>query len=482
MAIKKTRTKTGIVTGEDHGDYTIFKGVPYARPPVGQYRLLPPQEAAAWEGARDCTAWPSAGVQPVRCRPPQPEEKPVWTGSEDCLYVNIWTPAANEEEKLPVIFWIHGGGFLTGSSFGGHVDGAAYARRGVILVSVGYRLGALAFFGTEELKKRSGIHSCNFGLMDIIYALKWTHANIAAFGGDPDNICIAGQSSGAMTVKCLLGLKTVSGLYRHAIAESGGGIWDIDYVMTEGEKFSLCSEALHILGWTERDVLCRDALEVSAKLNEASKDLQIPRTSIAASLFHPYMDKILIHDYYGKILYRGGGSDADILCGTTREEWHNFSYQVKDGLKGYNTEFALSAGVSWAARYNELGKKPIYHYFFDHDVPGERGNPGHGAEMPFTFGVLDKIDRPWTEYDRSMAETAVDYWTSFAKNGAPAAEGRPAWPPFTKTQPVSMHFANDGIRAEALALSPRVREVVSFLLAHPGVISAPFEAAEPTED
>ncbi|MCD8374150.1 MAG: carboxylesterase family protein [Oscillospiraceae bacterium] len=162
------------------------------------------------------------------------------------------------------------------------------------------------------------------------------------------------------------------------------------------------------------------------------------------------------------------------MCGTIRGESRNFPHQVPNGIAGYEREFALSPGIAWGRRYIELGKKPIYHYFFDHDLPGENGYPMHGSDMPYTFNTLERVNRPWQEYDHLMAETAADYWCSFAKNGDPNTEGRPEWPAFTKEHPVSMCFGNEGISAKDLGSDENEDIVVRFLLAEPGLLTRPF--------
>jgi para-nitrobenzyl esterase len=222
--------------------------------------------------------------------PPKPDDPVTWSGSEDCLYVNLWTPAQKPEEKLPVVFWIHGGGFNGGGSYGRDIDGAAWSRRGVILVSVAYRLGALGFFGLKELMERDeNCSTGNYGLMDIFKALQWIRENIAAFGGDPDNVTIAGQSSGSMAVRWLLGCAPAQGLYRHAIAQSGGGTWDVDPILSLEEKCANSQKVLNLVGWNLDDVLARDAVEVCSTLKAAVPQLGLPRKSIVAELFQPKM-------------------------------------------------------------------------------------------------------------------------------------------------------------------------------------------------
>lgn len=311
--------------------------------------------------------------------------------------------------------------------------------------------------------------------MDIILGLKWVQENIRAFGGDPSRVTIFGQSSGAMTAKCLLGSKPARGLFQRAIPQSGGGTWDIDPIRSMEEKCRYTQQALDILGWSFEDLMSKDAIEVCAELDKVLPQLHISQKSLAANkLFQPSIDGYIVEDEYGKILYNGDDGDADIMIGTIRGEYNNFPFQVGD-IKGYEEKFALAPGIALGRRYAELGKKPIHHYFFDHDLPGENGYPRHGSDIQFTFGVLDRIDRPWTDYDREISATCLDYWTSFAKTGDPNCEGRPEWPAFTGEHPVSMHFANDGIHADDLGKEEKTDDVVKFLLENPGIIEKHYK-------
>ena len=211
MAITETKTKYGQVHGVQKDGYTVFRGVPYAKPPVGEKRFCPPEEPACWEGVYKADHF--------GCVCPQTEHEPDsfygkefyldpefgMKQSEDCLYLNIWTPANTVDEKLPVAFWIHGGAFMHGFSHESEFDGAAYCERGVILVAINYRLGAFGFLAHPWLSEESGAgRSGNYAILDQIAALKWVKENIAAFGGDPENITVFGQSAGCMSVQTLV--------------------------------------------------------------------------------------------------------------------------------------------------------------------------------------------------------------------------------------------------------------------------------------
>lgn len=473
MAILKVKTKYGTVVGTpgDIEAFSIFKGIPYAKPPVGELRFAAPVEPDPWEGELCCREFGPMCMQEVRPWPPKPDDIVVWRGSEDCLYLNVWTPANSPDDKLPVLYWIHGGGFYMGSSFDPRYNGTEYNKHGCVFVSVGFRTGTLGWLGLKELADRDPHGSTGaYGYMDIIQGLKWVKENIRAFGGDPDRVTIFGQSSGGMSVKCLIGSKPARGLFHRAIPQSGGGTWDIDPIRTKEEKCRYTQQALDILGWSFEDLMTMDAAELCAELDKVLPQLHISQESLAANkLFQPSIDGYIIENEYGKILYEGDDGDVDIMTGTIRGEYRNFPFQAGD-IEGYEEAFALSPGIAWGRRYIELGKKPIHHYFFDHDLPGNDGYPRHASDIQFTFGVLHMVDRPWEDYDREISASCIDYWTSFAKTGDPNCEGRPQWPAFTAEHPVSLHFSNDGIKAEDLGHGKKVDDVAAFLLENPGII------------
>lgn len=478
MAITKAKTKYGLVTGIPNQGYTVFKGIPYAEPPVGKLRLCAPVDPAVWTGERDCLEWKSPSVQQHREWPPREDAPVYWEGSEDCLYLNIWSPARSPDEKLAVVFWIHGGGFFTGRANDPWVDGAEWNKRGVILVSVSYRMNALGFLGLEELAKRDEHGSTgNYGIMDIFKALQWVNENIAAFGGDPENVTIAGQSSGSMATRWLLGCKPAEGLFKHAIAQSGGGTWDIDPVLPFEQKCADSQKVLDVLGWNLEDVLTKEAYDVSSAMDSIVPQLGLPQKSLRARLFQPSVDNWLITDYYGKLIYDGVSTDVDIMVGSIRDEWQNYNCQVTNRIDGWEYEFAISHSIAWARRNNLLGRKPVYTYFFDHDIPDDNGfpkKPTHSSEMPYTFGSFERFPNKWTDFDRRMSETSVDYWTSFAKTGDPNTPGRPLWLPYTVEHPITMHFTNDDWGGVNLDGREKVDKVVKYLLEKPGILDRPF--------
>lgn|GEM_PF-2407173 len=472
MKDNRIKTKHGYVTGVTEEESVIFKGIPYAAPPVGPRRFAVPEEHADWDGNLACDKWAADAF-----RSNTDYGKRFFKGfeySEDCLYLNIWVPSKVSGEKCPVMVWLYG---ANGSSHDRYIDGRAYNRKGCILVSVNYRIGIMGCFGHEKLAARDARNSTGaYGIMDILFALKWIRENITAFGGNPDNVTVFGHSAGAMFTKLLLGCEPARGLFRRVISLSGGGIWDIDYIHTKESKCRLCRELLENVGWTLDDMMTRTAEEIYGVLEEAEKDLNLPRKSMINSLFHPSMDDWLIKDYYGKILAEGEvDKNADVMCGMLGEEWHNFVCQIPGGIGDYKKEFALGAVISWARVYAERGLKPIYTYFFERRMPGMDRWARHGDELPYVFGCLDRYENiPWTAFDYKISEETVEYFSNFALNGNPNGSNLPDWEPYTKKRPLTLHFAEDYIKSEDLSSNYREEQVVRYLMATPGMLDDSF--------
>lgn len=475
----KATTRHGDVVGVREGNSVIFKGIPYAAAPVGERRFAAPEAHEDWEGELVCDHWPADAYRisfspDPHSRVKYPEEHVY---SEDCLYLNIWCPADQPEEKLPVLFWLYGNG---GSSHDAYVDGKAYNEHGCILVSINYRIGIFGNFGLQELAEQDEHGSTGtYGIMDIVFALRWVRENIAAFGGDPDQVTVFGHSAGAMFTKLLLGCEPAWGLFRRVIALSGGGTWDIDVIHTKQSKCGLCQQLLDYVGWTLEDMMTRSPREIYSALTKAEERLELPQKSMLNSLFHPSMDGWLIKDYYGKILCSGRVDESvDIMCGMLSEEWHNFPCQIPGGIGSYHREFAMASVIAWTRRYVQRGIKPIYPYFFERRLPGTNEWMVHGDELPYVFGCLDRYDRPWTELDTALRDTVVAYLTNFAKTGDPNGPDLPEWPAFTGEAPLAMHFTQTYIKAEDISSTERVERVVEYLLKHPGMLNEPFPYAE----
>lgn len=474
MSLLKVKTAYGDVVGimGSDGKHSIFKKVPYAKPPVGELRFTPPQAPDPWDGELICDTFPPTPIQ-LRIG----EDYAI---SEDCLYLNIYTPAERGDEKLPVMFWIYGGVFQFGFGHEPTYDGAAICAKDCILVTINYRVNIFGFFNTPELEKKNG-GAMNFGILDQIAALKWVHENIAAFGGDPDRILIFGQSAGGVSTRMLLVSPLTKGLIARAVAHSGGGMNEADLVRPKDEFTKMCTDAMSHLGWTMADVMQKEPLELLTKMIDAVKaTIDVPDLAY----FQPFIDNLTLTDVPGVSIYNGDYANVPIMCGSVSGDSWMFTRKVREELgdnMSYFRAFAYSPAVGWARRNAEAGRTPIYSYYMDRKQPPKEhsywnhGQPPfgyetpHAAELAYIFGTMK--DPRFTEYDYKLAEVMRTYWTNFAKYGDPNGEGLPAWPKCTAEEPLSMHFGNEDYKAENLIENADEERVIAFSVKHPGMLT-----------
>lgn len=490
--MRETRIETGAVRGIACGwpSITVFYGIPYAAPPVGELRWRPPESAEGWEGVKDCARpgprCPQMGVGKGSFY--EKEFYPVEeTMDEDCLYLNVWTPAQSANERLPVIFWVHGGAFLTGYGHSAHFDGEHFARQGVILVTINYRLNIFGWMASPELAAESERHtSGNYGLLDQIFALEWTRRNITAFGGDPDNITIAGQSAGAMCIQALLTTPLTKGLMTKAILQSGGGITPVADM-----RFPALVEAqertdLSLLGVKSiaeaRRLSWRELLD---RWSPYMFDPRITRT--------PVIDGWVLPASLDDMAHAGNYSQVPCLIGYTAREGipaaRNFK-QWKDLLVGeYGQEMAEQVAVmaggeerfeeysrvdhftkhlraaaeSWAVLSEKQNAAPVYVYCLDRELPGDNTGSFHAADLWYVFKTLMRSWRPWEQEDYWLAYACNAYWAGFAKTGVPQGDRLPQWKPYTTQNPMTMVLgANiDMIRLEEDPLVNFRKEILS---------------------
>jgi len=458
------QTPQGAVEGQADGALRIFKGLPYATPPVGDLRWTAPRPAADWQGVRNATRFGPSCIQPF------PLPKSIYTDvparmSEDCLYLNVWTPS--DAKGAPVIVWIHGGGFTTDTSSEGIYDGAKLARRGVVVVSIDYRLGVLGYLAHPELSTESprGV-SGNYGLLDQIEALRWVKRNITAFGGDPANVTIAGESAGGLSVLYLMTSPDAQGLFSKAIAESA---------------YMVSTPALKDAVFGQQSAEMSGAILV-AKLGAqhiAALRLEDGRTltNYSAALgFAPggTVDGKILPKQLVDAFEHGEQAQAPILVGFNSGEIRSlrvlaphvpasaavYESQIRTRygdladayLKLYpsnNLEESVIAATrdalyGWTAERVAIDQtgvgQPAYLYLFDHGYPAADSAGLHGfhaSELPYVFGA-EHLPPLWPKPPANAEETQlsdaiVGYWTSFARTGAPAAAGQPQWPVFGAT-------------------------------------------------
>jgi para-nitrobenzyl esterase len=454
----------GKLQGVAEGKVHAFKGIPYAAPPVGTLRWKPPLPAPTWKGVRDASEFGAACIQPKG----KSESIYFWSlpsTSEDCLFINVWTPA--NARKAPVFFWIHGGALSGGSSSEPLYDGARMAGLGVVVVSINYRMGPLGFLVHPALSAESRRNiSGNYGLLDQIAALEWVKRNIAAFGGDPANVTIAGESAGALSVMYLMAAPGAQGLFAKAVSQSG-------YMISAQE-----------LRTTGHDAYSGEAIGVwlAGKLGAAdlpglrSMDAQAITDIASANGFFPFfvIDGRILPRQVVDVFDRGEQAKVPLLAGFNSGEIRSLrvlappvpadaaTYEkeiraryadladeflrlypagdlqesiwatTRDSLYGWTAERLM---VKQAA----LGV-PSYLYLFDHGYPAadEKGlHAFHASELPFMWGNTERTPLNWpkvpdTAAEKKFSDAMLEYWVSFAKTGVPAASGQPAWPAYGK--------------------------------------------------
>jgi para-nitrobenzyl esterase len=454
---KPVLVESGAVEGVVKNGLAAYLGIPFAAPPLGELRWREPRPAAPWQGIRKATSFAPACMQTGVS---MPGEKPPPT-SEDCLYLNIWTPAKAAAERLPVIVWIHGGGYTNGATSMPLYGGDRLAKRGVIVISIAYRLGPLGFLAHPDLTAESAHHSSgNYGLLDQIAALQWIHRNVAAFGGDPQCVTIAGQSSGAMSVSMLMASPRARGLFHRAIGQSGGLF----------EPLRLAPA--YLLPNAERD---GKAYAASVGVASIAALRKLPVAELlkgkTGSVSHPVIEPYVLPAAPYDALSSGGYNDVPLLVGFNADEARAFVdvAQVKaatfaaDIMRSFGSlppplieayphttdELARQARLdlerdlrfgwdmwAWARLQLKSGHSPVYFYYFEQQPPFptgslyERWGASHFAELWYMFDHLDQETWRWSAGDRQLAARMSSYWTNFAKHGDPNGAGLPPWPTF----------------------------------------------------
>ena len=445
----------GQISGSDHGELRTFFGVPFAAPPVGDLRWRAPQAVLPWQGVKATTAFSPACRQTVTwITNPQ---------SEDCLYLNIWAP--KKAEKLPVIVWIHGGGYFGGTGAQPLYDGTNLSKRGVIVITINYRLGVFGFLAAPELSAESPDHSSgNQGIEDQIAALQWVKANIAAFGGDPERVTIMGESAGANSVAVLVASPAAKGLFQRAIAESGNYSVPLDAsenvhfdrqtAESEGAAFLKAQGATDIAELRRMDA---DMLIRQKWAPRVIVDGHILREDMTTTYRHHRQNDVPIlvgwnadegKDLAPEILGTGEFTAANHKALIGKLLGHAPSEALLAAYPGA-TDAEARASINrltsdwwgwrmwyWTSIQAQAGEAKPYLYYFVHS-PAEPAIPcgygcqaGHGAEIPFIFDQLDLDRRQWSDADRKLADQLATYWTNFARTGNPNGTDLTDWPVF----------------------------------------------------
>ncbi|MBT2225268.1 carboxylesterase/lipase family protein [Nonomuraea sp. NEAU-A123] len=485
-------TESGLVEGIPGRDrsLTVFRGIPYAAPPVGELRWRPPQPPAPWPGVRKTQSF-----GPMCPQAPNPEiaglDLPM---SEDCLYLNVWTGADSAEERRPVLVWIYGGGFRVGTGASPRYDGENLARKGLVVVTFNYRLGAFGFLATPELSEESEHHaSGNYGLLDSAAALRWVQDNIAGFGGDPDRVTIAGQSAGAGSVNFLAMSPLTKGLFQRAIAQSHARYSkdpELRYLATSYRALADAERAgaqyaqergarslAHLRSLPWQKLVDGDAIDAAVETLSSAKP----------PLFRPVVDGWVIPGGYEETYAKGLQNDVCYIAGNNLDESgavpestfaayqtagkkafrpgmppvhvtledyraaaeQKFGPMAEEFLRLYpagtddeaarasNAAVRDNARIStflWAADWARHATHPAYTYFWTHASPAQGQNPRrafHSSEIEFVFGNLDPGSAEWTDEDREIAQIMSGYWANFVATGDPNGPELPHWPAYS---------------------------------------------------
>ena len=489
-------TAAGTLEGEyagDARDVLVFRGVPYARPPVGGARWQPPAAVEAWDGVR-----PASEFGPVCWQRPREMSSLYARGDldtdEDCLYLNVWAPAGEPAAPHPVMVWFHGGGHNSGSGSARIFDGAALARKGVVLVTINYRLGPFGFLAHPALSAESPHGSSgNYGLLDQIAALRWVRDNIAGFGGDAGNVTIFGQSAGSWTVCYLTASPLARGLFHKAIGQSGGCFKGERAYLDQATGETGAEESAHDAGLAAAAELgvTGDGPQAAAALRAIA-----PQTVLAATLGSgAIIDGWVLPRTPREIFEAGEHNNVPVIAGAmaneraalydasaepSRDELvaavrDQYGQQADALLAAYETDFAASPATAdrqiqgdrvfvwemrtWARAVESAGNA-AYLYFFSHappvfrlyvhdqpDLQVEGGRRAYGAyhsgELAYVFGNVGLVGLDWTEWDHELSNAISQYWVNFARTGDPNGAGLPAWPRYEQATGQSLEFGSE---------------------------------------
>ena len=498
------RTDAGLIEGVSESGLEVYKGVPFAAPPVGPLRWREPQPVAPWKGVRRTEAFAPACMQTGVS---MPGEAPPTT-SEDCLYLNIWTPAHRADEPLPVLVWVYGGGFSNGSASMPLYWGDRLARKGVIVVTVPYRLGPFGWLALPELTAESPHHSSgNYGLEDQIAALEWVRRNIASFGGDPARVTIAGQSAGAASMSLLVASPLAKGLFRGVIAESGGVF----------EPLQLAPN--YHLAAAERD---GQAYATSVSAKSLAELRALPAAALLAGkryvVTHPVIEPYALPYSPYDAFVTGRQNDTPILVGSNADEarslvenlasvkaatfsadiakaWgplppqllapyvHATDAEAVAARLGFERELRFGwDDWAWARLQARESRNPAFYYQFAHAPPFPKGSvyegwgASHFSELWYVFDHLGQQPSwRWTPEDRRLADAMSSYWTNFVKAGDPNGPGLPRWPPFDPAHDSVMRL-DDPVAVTGV---PNLDKLQAFDAVYSAVRGAPFAAPPP---
>lgn len=482
MSNPAVRISNGALQGVNENNLAVFKGIPYAAPPVGDLRWREPQPVANWNEARRADTFGSACIQPQAKA--LEGAGTIGAVSEDCLYLNVWTPNADPNAKLPVMVWIHGGALVQGAGSLPLYDGSKLAERGAVVVTLNYRLGPLGFFAHPALNAETPNGSVNFGLLDEIAALKWVQENIAAFGGDPNNVTIFGESAGAQSVLALFASPLARGLFQRGIAESSYGIPS----HTRSQAQQVAVNVANAAGLNGADATLKELRAVAAEKFAAmnQKGLTLAPSFIVgdAALPEPILD----------IFQKGGEAPVPLIIGNNSneatvaelfgidpakliEKLGVAKIALKPLYPGVTDDADLGRQVIRDLIFTAFAKRiadahaqraPSWRYYFSYlpqNLRDQQPGVSHGGEIVFVFDTFDRAPAYATivtDADRALAQRVGDYWFAFVQTGKPEPQNEPAWAQSTKANDTVMEFG-DTIAPQSNFMQRRLNVFVDLL-------------------
>ncbi|WP_284221704.1 carboxylesterase/lipase family protein [Brevundimonas denitrificans] len=484
-AAPRVRAEQGMLVGAAADGVESFKGVPFAAPPVGPLRWLRPQPPPTWQGERPAADYGAICIQPPANGDPGVGPLPM---SEDCLTLNVWTPEARGGAPLPVMVWIHGGGYNNGSGTAALYDGTKLARRGVVVVTINYRLGRLGFFDHPALAAERGREepAANYGLMDQIAALEWVRDNAAAFGGDPSNVTVFGESAGGAAVTQLMVAPSARGLFHRAVVQSGMGRQrSAELALDRPGRPSAQS-----LGraWARGAGLAADVTADDLRAVPAERLLSPMPAFYSDNLI---VDGVVLTEDVVEAFAAGRQAPLPLILGANSAEFwwirpsdagaygrtddamteaeHDALLAAYGGPEGYDqhvvSDLVFNEPARRLARLHAAGGHPTWLYRFDvvpESNPGPSGGATHASERPYVFDNLHTVGRPMGERDERAATAMADYWTTFAATGNPNGPGRPTWPEFGAERDRLLDFTNHGPVARPIPNADRLDLIEAF--------------------
>ena len=489
MAMLNVKTACGEIEGLTGWNQAVglFRGIPYAQPPVGELRWKAPRPVQPWKGVLKAYNFGKISYQERRASEGGGDlignefYCVDWPRDEDCLYLNVWTPAKSPDEKLPVGVYLHGGGYSQGYGHLNCYDGEGFAKRGIVTVTLNHRLGIFGYLAHPELTAEDEHHtSGNYGVLDIIEALKWVKQNIAAFGGDPDKITVFGQSGGGDKTTTMLVTPLTDGIVTGAIMQSGGGLNMVRGEVTLEKAEQSGARLLLGMGYSSIAEARRASQE---ELLERVRQFAGPTPMAAMRLFGPNADGYIFPKHWGRMIQEGSFKDIPTMIGCTSQEFVSDSFVNGGDMALPSREKAFAEGEATlgdgeaflkAIRYDDdpayaaemyatcvgmtgstyagdiafceaqvsTGHKPAYQYFLTL-VPPTAATAHHSAEHQYVFQTLTKSKRPYTGRDWDLSNQLADYWANFIKTGDPNGEGLPRWTPYTAQSRQAMEINYD---------------------------------------